>query len=282
MYPRCHHATPIPRRSPLPPSLPPHALRFSSSSSSTTHDAAGGAPPPPPPNRRTSPPPPPSLPTCPVRSDVWSPASTARDTAAFESARPWPHVVLQDLCDPDRLRLIREEVITGLHATYKETDIYKLFQTGDLANMMRLDAETLYTKLPHLESLRRAIYGEEFRAYIRQVTGCPPLTDRTDLSCNIYTRGCHLLCHDDVIGTRAVSFIIYLTDPDARFTEEVTILTKVVVVVVVGTGHEWVWVWVRGRVRVGGCLVGSLLSVRGRSVRFVDKTSDIRRRCPGT
>lgn len=148
------------------------------------------------------------------------------------------------MCDPDRLRLIREEVITGLHATYKETDIYKLFQTGDLANMMRLDAETLYTKLPHLESLRRAIYGEEFRAYIRQVTGCPPLTDRTDLSCNIYTRGCHLLCHDDVIGTRAVSFIIYLTDPDARFTEEVTILTKVVVVVVVGTGHEWVRVWV--------------------------------------
>ena len=32
--------------------------------------------------------------------------------------------------------------------------------------------------------------------------------------------GCHLLCHDDVIGTRRVSYIIYLTDPDEVWTEE--------------------------------------------------------------
>jgi Rps23 Pro-64 3,4-dihydroxylase Tpa1-like proline 4-hydroxylase len=29
---------------------------------------------------------------------------------------------------------------------------------------------------------------------------------------------CHLLCHDDVIGTRCVSYIIYLTDPDDEWT----------------------------------------------------------------
>ena len=32
--------------------------------------------------------------------------------------------------------------------------------------------------------------------------------------------GCHLLCHDDVIGTRRVSYIIYLTDPDEDWLKE--------------------------------------------------------------
>jgi Rps23 Pro-64 3,4-dihydroxylase Tpa1-like proline 4-hydroxylase len=32
--------------------------------------------------------------------------------------------------------------------------------------------------------------------------------------------GCHLLCHDDVIGTRRVSYIIYLTDPDEEWLKE--------------------------------------------------------------
>lgn len=47
-----------------------------------------------------------------------------------------------------------------------------------------------------------------------RVTGCGQLSSRTDCSCNVYAHGGHLLCHDDVIGTRRVSYIIYLTDPD--------------------------------------------------------------------
>jgi prolyl 3-hydroxylase /prolyl 3,4-dihydroxylase len=34
------------------------------------------------------------------------------------------------------------------------------------------------------------------------------------MAINVYTPGCHLLCHDDVIGTRRISWILYLTDPD--------------------------------------------------------------------
>lgn len=33
-------------------------------------------------------------------------------------------------------------------------------------------------------------------------------------------QGHHLLCHDDVIGTRRVSWIIYLTDPEDAWTAE--------------------------------------------------------------
>ena len=40
------------------------------------------------------------------------------------------------------------------------------------------------------------------------------------MAINIYTPGCHLLCHDDVIGTRRVSYILYLTDPDRLWLEE--------------------------------------------------------------
>ena len=37
---------------------------------------------------------------------------------------------------------------------------------------------------------------------------------------NIHAQGGHLLCHDDVIGDRAVSYIIYLVDPDVPWTAD--------------------------------------------------------------
>lgn len=36
---------------------------------------------------------------------------------------------------------VREEIIENVEATYKETDLFKMFQTGDLANLDRLPAE---------------------------------------------------------------------------------------------------------------------------------------------
>lgn len=40
------------------------------------------------------------------------------------------------------------------------------------------------------------------------------------MAINVYTPGCHLLCHDDVIGSRRVSYILYLTDPDIPWKAE--------------------------------------------------------------
>ena len=42
---------------------------------------------------------------------------------------------------------------------------------------------------------------------------------KTDMAVNVYTPGCHLLCHDDVIGSRRVSYILYLTNPDIPWKE---------------------------------------------------------------
>lgn len=40
------------------------------------------------------------------------------------------------------------------------------------------------------------------------------------MAINVYTEGCHLLCHDDVIGSRRLSYILYLTDPDTPWQAE--------------------------------------------------------------
>lgn len=40
------------------------------------------------------------------------------------------------------------------------------------------------------------------------------------MAINVYTPGCYLLCHDDVIGSRRVSYILYLTDPDIPWKAE--------------------------------------------------------------
>jgi Rps23 Pro-64 3,4-dihydroxylase Tpa1-like proline 4-hydroxylase len=86
--------------------------------------------------------------------------------------------------------------------------LFKLYQTGELALLKKEDG-----KMPHLLALREALYSAEFRQFISDVTGCGELTDRVDCAANAYVKGCHLLCHDDVIGTRKVSYIIYFPDP---------------------------------------------------------------------
>ena len=137
----------------------------------------------------------------------------------FQQARPYRHCVLSNVVDDATLRTVRDEIIGNLTATFKETDIYKVLQTGDLANLDGLDKGSLQ-QLPHLKKLRDVLYSKEFRGFVESVTGCGTLVDKTDCSCNIYPQGGHLLCHDDVIGTRKVSYILYLTDPDRPWESE--------------------------------------------------------------
>lgn len=130
------------------------------------------------------------------------------------------HGVICPLIEPSLLRSVRDEVQEHLSFTEKETDIYKIFQSGDLANLDGLDDSSL-SKLPSLLKLRDAMYSARFREYLSSVTGSGKLSGKkTDMAINIYTEGCHLLCHDDVIGSRRVSYILYLTDPDVPWQEK--------------------------------------------------------------
>lgn len=124
------------------------------------------------------------------------------------------------LIEPTLLQSVRHEIQEHLDFTEKETDIYKIFQSGDLANLDGLDDSSL-SKLPSLLKLRDAMYSARFREYLSGVTNSGKLSGRkTDMAINIYTEGCHLLCHDDVIGSRRVSYILYLTDPETPWQAE--------------------------------------------------------------
>src|SRR5271169_4098650 len=112
--------------------------------------------------------------------------------------------------NPTLLSSVRNEILTHLHFTPKQTDIYSVSQTGDLANLSGLPQEEL-SSLSSLFKLRNALYSDSFRQFLCRVTGVKALSGRkTDMSINSYHRGGYLLTHDDVIGTRCVSFILYL------------------------------------------------------------------------
>jgi Rps23 Pro-64 3,4-dihydroxylase Tpa1-like proline 4-hydroxylase len=154
------------------------------------------------------------------REGLFDEEQSKRLTTDYRTSSPYQHGVISGLVEDGLLRAVRDEIRENVSFTPKETDIYKIEQSGDLANLDGLDDEAL-AKLPSLLKLRDAMYSETFRDYISNVTDCGPLSGRkTDMAINVYTPGCYLLCHDDVIGSRRVSYILYLTDPDTPWKPE--------------------------------------------------------------
>ncbi|KAF2874772.1 Oxoglutarate and iron-dependent oxygenase degradation C-term-domain-containing protein [Massariosphaeria phaeospora] len=137
----------------------------------------------------------------------------------YATSQPYKHAVIQNLVNDKLLRNVRDEIREHISFTPKETDIYKIHQSGDLANLDGLDDSAL-RRLPSLLTLRDSLYSSAFRKYLSSVTDSGPLSGvKTDMA-NVYTPGCHLLCHDDVIGSRRVSWILYLLDPDRPWKPE--------------------------------------------------------------
>lgn len=143
-----------------------------------------------------------------------------KSTNSYAESEPYKHAVISSLINDDLLRSVRNEIRENVQFTPKETDIYKIHQSGDLANLDGLDDGAL-EKLPSLLRLRDAMYSSSFRKYVAGITGSGELSGRkTDMAINVYTPRCYLLCHDDVIGSRRISYILYLTDPDLPWKEE--------------------------------------------------------------
>lgn len=151
---------------------------------------------------------------------LFLPKTVEQYTKVYLESTPYKHAVVSDLIEDSLLRSVRSEILDNIHFTPKETDIYRIHQSGDLANLDGLD-ESALQKLPSLLQLRDALYSYEFRGWLSEVTGAGALSgQKTDMAVNVYVPGCHLLCHDDVIGTRRVSYILYLNDPDRPWEAE--------------------------------------------------------------
>lgn len=135
----------------------------------------------------------------------------------IKESKPYKWGTIKNLINDELLRNVRNEIIKEIEFTKKETDIYKVYQSGDLANLSAMP-EDLLKRIPSMYKLRSAIYSEKFRSFISEVTGCGKLSGiKTDLSIQLYTKSCHLLTHDDVIGSRRISFILYMPDPDKKW-----------------------------------------------------------------
>ncbi|KAJ1493959.1 Oxoglutarate and iron-dependent oxygenase degradation C-term-domain-containing protein [Baffinella frigidus] len=157
----------------------------------------------------------------PLIASIFHPEERKKTVEEFATSAPYHHAVIAPFAQEDRLRAVHDELVQNLTANLKESDLFKVYQTCDLANLGRNGVmEELAAKMPQLISLRDAIYSPEFKSFVQEVTGCGELSDQVDCATNLHTQGCHLLCHDDVIGTRKVSYIIYLTSPDKPWTRE--------------------------------------------------------------
>lgn len=110
---------------------------------------------------------------------------------------------------------VRDEIIHNFKAKFKESDLFRVYQSIDLGN---LDPEnkSFQETVPSLMKLRKYLYSQECRSLMEDIACIKrgTLTDKIDCAVNCHDQGCHLLCHDDVIGTRKISYILYLTDPD--------------------------------------------------------------------
>jgi hypothetical protein len=77
----------------------------------------------------------------PLDADIFSPARVAELRGRYQAAQPFPHVVIDGLCQDARARAIEHEARTGLRADFKETDLFKVYQTPDLANLAASEEE---------------------------------------------------------------------------------------------------------------------------------------------
>lgn len=112
---------------------------------------------------------------------------------------PFSHIIIRDFLDAETLDQVSESLFNQQFSE-KKADLFHFFQTNDLKPVIPDFIQQLFEKLaPFLE--------ETFHV---------PLSRKTiDIQGSIYSDGHHLLCHDDQLDSRAVAFMLYLTDIDA-------------------------------------------------------------------
>ncbi len=156
--------------------------------------------------------------------DIFSPKileNAASIASTYKSAKPYPHNVLPDLFERSFLMSVLEELKNNLKAKFKESDLFRVYQSIDFGNLDPSSTE-LHESIPHVMRLRQSLYSKQWRELVEDFSGLErgTLTNEVDCAINCHDTGCHLLCHDDVIGTRKISFILYLTDPEPVWIDE--------------------------------------------------------------
>jgi prolyl 3-hydroxylase /prolyl 3,4-dihydroxylase len=149
--------------------------------------------------------------------DVLSGDLLQKDTAALKQEymhdAPYPYGHIPNIFQADFLKQVIKEIKDNSVVNFKESDLFKVFQSIDLANLQD------EPKMPAVMQLRSVLYSTEWRHWMEALNDLAPntLSEKVDCACNCHMGGCHLLCHDDVIGTRKISYILYLTEPEPEW-----------------------------------------------------------------
>ena len=68
----------------------------------------------------------------PLSKELFTDDSISRLRKEHDSNKPYKYVVLNDLCNADRMRLIHEDAKNNMTATFKETDLFKVRETPEV------------------------------------------------------------------------------------------------------------------------------------------------------
>jgi len=131
--------------------------------------------------------------------------------AAYTASVPYKYAAIPQVFQSTFIDKAIDEIQHNSKVNFKESDLFRVYQSMDLAN---LTEEEHAKSMPNVWKLRNVLYSTEWRKHIEKICGLEEgtLIDKVDCACNCHIEGCHLLCHDDVIGTRKVSYIIYMTE----------------------------------------------------------------------
>lgn len=122
---------------------------------------------------------------------------TAALAGAWRAARPFPHVVIDDLVPPPRLVELREAVAREPHSP-NVTDLYEMMASGAKVSH------------PTLQAFEAALGASDALAALSAVTG--KTLGRVELRSYVYLAGSFLLPHSDCRDEmgRLVAFAYYL------------------------------------------------------------------------
>ena len=74
--------------------------------------------------------------------------------AAYAASGPYSHAVLKPIARESRLTDVRHECVSELKATFKETDLFKVFQVPHDLSALEDSAPEVAARVPSLLALR--------------------------------------------------------------------------------------------------------------------------------
>ena len=123
----------------------------------------------------------------------------------FKDNKPFEHLEIKHFLKEEKINQLIE-ALSNEEFIQKESDLFKLKQTNDLAS----------SENKTIQSFRSFLTSEPFITFMEHITELKIKRDVVDLAGTLYEYTDYLLCHDDQLEGRSIAFLLYLTDLEER------------------------------------------------------------------